>query len=318
MDILNLTLPYFGIIFIGFACGKLKRLPEPGLAWMTFFILYVSLPAVFFRIMAKTPFEKLAQWHFIAATSLATFAAIVLSIAVGLIMLRGHLASATLAGVAGGFGNVGYMGTGLAIAALGAEATAPVALIFCFDALITFAVVPVLMSASGSQSMGFARTLRKAVAGIALNPLLLAAALGAAAAALRLELPLALDRMLQFLYVSAAPCALFAIGVTVALRPIQRVAPVVPALVAIKLVVHPALAIATLAWLGPFDIAWVQAGVLMAALPPALTVFVYAREYDIWLEEASSVVLIGTALSVATLTALLWALRTGALPLLAR
>ena len=31
-DILNLALPYFGLIFIGFACGKTKGLPESGLA----------------------------------------------------------------------------------------------------------------------------------------------------------------------------------------------------------------------------------------------------------------------------------------------
>jgi malonate transporter and related proteins len=44
VDILNLALPYFGLIFIGFACGKAKGLPDQGLAWMNFFLLYVSLP----------------------------------------------------------------------------------------------------------------------------------------------------------------------------------------------------------------------------------------------------------------------------------
>ena len=43
-DILNLALPYFGLIFIGFACGKTNNLPEAGLAWMN--LLYVSLPAL--------------------------------------------------------------------------------------------------------------------------------------------------------------------------------------------------------------------------------------------------------------------------------
>ena len=33
-DILNLAIPYFGVIFIGFACGKTRGLPEAGLAWM--------------------------------------------------------------------------------------------------------------------------------------------------------------------------------------------------------------------------------------------------------------------------------------------
>jgi hypothetical protein len=36
VDIFNLALPYFGLIFIGFACGKAKSLPESGLGWMNF------------------------------------------------------------------------------------------------------------------------------------------------------------------------------------------------------------------------------------------------------------------------------------------
>jgi hypothetical protein len=59
VDILNLAPPYFGLIFIGFACGKAKPLPEQGLAWMNFFLLYVSLPALLFGIMSKTPFAEL-------------------------------------------------------------------------------------------------------------------------------------------------------------------------------------------------------------------------------------------------------------------
>jgi len=54
--------------------------------------------------------------------------------------------------------------------------------------------------------------------------------------------PVALDRMLEVLMNAAAPCALFALGVTVALRPLKRVPPDVPALVAIKLIVHPLIA----------------------------------------------------------------------------
>src|SRR5437773_2536992 len=55
-DILNLALPYFGLIFIGFACGKAKGLPETGLAWMNFFLLYVSLPALLMLLLG--PFAQ--------------------------------------------------------------------------------------------------------------------------------------------------------------------------------------------------------------------------------------------------------------------
>lgn len=46
IDVLNLALPFFGLIYIGFASGKLKQVPDTALAWMNFFILYVALPAL--------------------------------------------------------------------------------------------------------------------------------------------------------------------------------------------------------------------------------------------------------------------------------
>jgi malonate transporter len=301
------------VIFIGFACARWRRIPDEGLAWMNFFILYVTLPALFFRILSRTPLEQLAQTGFIAATTLASASAFAIAFAVGLVLRRGRPDEALLAGVAGGFGNVGYMGPGLALAALGAEAAAPVALIFCFDALLFFVLVPLLMAFARTSGAGIGRALWDVTRGVALNPLLLSAALGATAAAVGFEPPVAADRLLQFLYASAAPCALFALGVTVALRPVGRVLPDVPVLVVVKLVVHPAIVLALLQALGPFHPVWTSTAVLMAALPPALTAYVLARQYGIWIEQASSVVLIGTLASVATLIGVMWLVQSGAL-----
>jgi predicted permease len=316
LDIVNLALPFFGLIFIGFACGKLKKLPDEGLAWMNFFILYVALPALFFRILSRTPFEQLAQVDFIKATTLATATALAVAFCIGLALRRGKLGDATLAGVAGGFGNVGYMGPGLALATLGPEAAVPVALIFSFDALLVFTLVPLLMAFSGSVRTSISRALFNVLSGIVFNPLLIASALGIAAAAYRIEPPEAVDRLLQFLYTSAAPCALFALGVTVALRPLERMPREVPWLIAVKLVLHPVLILLLLPLFGTFSETWVSTAVLMAALPPALTAFVFARQYGTWIEQASSVVLIGTLASVATLTAVMWLVKAHALPLL--
>jgi malonate transporter len=83
IDILNLAVPYFGLIFIGFACGKAKALPESGLAWMNFFLLYVSLPALLFGITSKTPFSELNNPPFLIATTLGTMIAFILAMAAG-------------------------------------------------------------------------------------------------------------------------------------------------------------------------------------------------------------------------------------------
>ncbi len=308
LDIINLALPFFGLIFIGFACGKWRQIPDAGLAWMNFFILYVSLPALFFHILAKTPFEQLAQVDFIKVTTLSTACAFAIAFVAGL-LIRRNVADATLAAVGGGFGNVGYMGPGLALATFGEQAAVPVALVFSFDALIIFALVPILMAFGGASKAGVGRALLDGVRSIVLNPLLIAAALGVVAAATHFEPPVAIDRLLQFLYVSAAPCALFALGVTVALRPVGGISAEVPVLAIIKLVIHPAIVFAMLPLFGTFDPIWVGTAVLLAALPPALTAYVFARHYDRWIEQASSLVLFGTLASVATLTVIMWLLR---------
>jgi len=65
---------------------------------------------LFYRIVAQTPLEQLANPRFIVGTMLATFCAFSLSFAIGMMIRRGQVAESTIAGLAGGYGNIGYMG----------------------------------------------------------------------------------------------------------------------------------------------------------------------------------------------------------------
>jgi malonate transporter len=312
-DILNLALPYFGLIFIGFACGKTRGLPESGLAWMNFFLLYVSLPALLFRIMSETPFSELNNPPFLIATTLATVSAFVLAMVAGRILGELSLRKATMAGLAGAYGNIGYMGPGLALAVLGSKAAAPTALIFCCDSIFLFTIVPLLMAFTDREHPSFLHAVGIAARQIVLNPLIMSAVLGALVAALHIPLPTALDRTLLFLQNAAAPTALFVLGVTVALRPFDRVPWEVPGVIAIKLLIHPLIVFGLMLLFGPFAQPWAATAVLMAALPPALNVFVIARQNNTWIEPASVAVLIGTFASVVTLTTVMWFIQSGRL-----
>jgi malonate transporter and related proteins len=313
IDVLNLALPYFGLIFIGFACGRAKGLPETGLAWMNFFLLYVSLPALLFGIMSKTPFEELNNPPFLVATTLGTMSAFALALLSGRIIGRLSFREATLAGLSGGYGNIGYMGPGLALAVLGAKAAAPTALIFCCDSIFLFSIVPLLIALTDGKHRPLLHTLGVVARQIVLNPLIMSACAGALAAALHIHPPVAIDNTLMFLQNAAAPVALFALGVTVALRPFGRVPWEVPAVIAVKLLIHPLIVFGLMLLLGPFAQPWAATAVLMASLPPALNVFVIARQNDTWIEPASVAVLIGTFASVITLTSAMWLIQTGRL-----
>jgi malonate transporter and related proteins len=314
IDVLNLSLPYFGLIFVGFVCGKFRKLPETGLAWLNFFLLYISLPALFFRILAKTPFEQLNNLPFVIATTCATALAFTVA-AVFALIVRRRAREAVMAGLAGGYGNIGYMGPGLALATFGPQAAVPVALIFCFDSVFLFSIVPLLMALFQTGRRPLLPMIAHVAKQIVFHPLIVASWLGALAAAFHVDPPVAVDRTLQFLQNAAAPVALFALGVTVALRPFDRVPWEVPGIVAVKLLLQPLMAFAMLSLLGPFDREWIATALLMASLPPALNAFIIARQYDTWVEASSTAVLVGTMVSVLTLTTIMWLMKTGQLPI---
>jgi predicted permease len=219
-----------------------------------------------------------------------------------------------MAALAGGYGNIGYMGPGLALAVLGQEAAVPVALIFCFDSIFLFSIVPLVMAVTGPEKRPLLPTIGLVLRGILLHPLIVAAYCGALAAAFHIQMPVAIDGMLAFLQNAAAPVALFTLGVTVALRPFGRVPWEVPGIISIKLILHPLLIIGLMLAIGPFPHSWAATAVLMASLPPALNVFIIARQYDTWVEPASVAVLLGTFVSVVTLTSVMWLIKTGHLP----
>ncbi|MGE3870067.1 MAG: AEC family transporter [Pseudorhodoplanes sp.] len=314
IEVLNLALPYFGLIFLGYGCGKFKRIPDTGLAWLSFFLIYLALPCLFYRVLAKTPLDELNNIPFVVATTLATYAAFAIAFAVGMFVMQWRMPESTLAGLAGGYGNIGYMGPGLALSTFGPQAAVPVALIFCFDNILLFSLVPFLMALAGTEKKSLAATAYEVLTKIILHPFIIATVLGVISAAMHFEPPVALDRLMQFLQNAAAPCALFALGVTVALRPLPKIPWEVPPIVCIKLVLHPLLALFLLSLLGPFSEVWVYTALLMAALPPALNVFILARQYDTWVEQASSSIMVGTLVSVVTLTTVMWLAKTQKIP----
>src|SRR5712664_3034823 len=156
-------------------------------------------------------------------------------------------------------------------------------------------------------------TLGLVVRQLVLNPRIMSACAGALAAALHIHPPVAINNTLLFLQNAATPVALFVLGVTVALRPFGRVPWEVPGVIAVKLLIHPLMVFVFMLLLGPFAQPWAATAVLIASLPPALNVFVIARQNDSWIEPASVAVLIGTFASVVTLTSMMWLIQTGRL-----
>ena len=109
VGLFNLLAPFFGLIGLGFFCGKVVQRPESGLAWMQFFLIYVSLPCLFYTLIAGKSLDQLANWPFIVVTPVSTACAFALSYGVGIWHTRGDMPQSVMQAVAGSYSNTGYM-----------------------------------------------------------------------------------------------------------------------------------------------------------------------------------------------------------------
>jgi len=307
IEVVNLALPFFGLMLAGAAAAKLFHIEERTGDRLNILVLYFALPAMIFRTVSGAPFEQLLNWPFILATSLATFLVFAAAFAFAVLALGAQVHVAGLQASAASYGNVGYMGLILSVVAFGEAAAVPAILIFCFDIAIQFALVP-LAGAIGTTAHGASRAelgLRIARS-VVLHPLFVAAAAGAVSAAIEFEPPTALATFLEMLSGAAAPAALFALGITLSKRRFSGVGREFPVIVGLKMFAHPVIVLTILSLIGGFDPLWISVAVLMAALPTAASVYIFAEQYDAYLEGASSSILVTTLISAVTVPALLY------------
>jgi predicted permease len=313
-DIVGLLLPFFGLIVIGYIAARVTKQSAEALGWLNTFIIYAALPALFFKLVSKTPIEQLTRAGFVVTDIAATYLIFLLLFLIGRFLRRNSLADSTIQAFAGAYGNIGYMGPGLALLALGEKAAVPVALIVCFENALHFIVAPALMAIEGGDKRSPWRLAADIAKKVLLHPFILSTALGFAAAALSVDQPIAFQRFVDYLAQAAAPCALFAMGVTLALRPLKRIPAEIGYIVPVKLVLHPLVVYVVLQAVGGFDPIWIESAVLLAALPTATNVFVIGQQYGVWQERASATILITTACSVVTVSLVLYLIKSGALP----
>ena len=215
----------------------------------------------------------------------------------------------SLQGIAASWGNVGYMGVPLCLAAFGEAGLPPAMLTVIVTAIVAMVIGVMLIELEVAAGHGPLKTFLRAAFNVARNPLPVSIALGIVVSAIGLPIPTPVEKWLDLLGAAAAPCALFAIGLFLSDKSIRSGLAEAGCATVIKLLLQPLAA-----WLVlPFfiDLASVpgKVALLMAALPTAANAFVLAKQFDIAVEQNSASVLLSTAFSVITVSALLVLLR---------
>ncbi len=302
LAILLKTLPFFAVIGLGYGAGRLRFFSPEATAYLTKFVFYFALSAMLFGFAANLDLAEVFSWAFVWAYFLAS--GLVWVLVAGVALLRGTgPQEAVFEAHTGIIGNVGFLGIPMLTLLLGPAAVGPVLLVLAVD-LVVFSSVLTLAIAGlreGRMSWGIFRVLGL---GLLKNPMIVSVVLGMAWGATGWALPVPVNEFMTMLGAAATPCALFAIGASLAGRSAERLE-VAAWLSFAKLVLHPAAV--ALAALVIFPVERYAAGVMIAAasLPVAGNVFILAQHFGVAPQRVSTAILISTAASVLTVTAVI-------------
>ena len=307
--IFNVALPIFGVILAGLLAGRWRILGGEATAALNAFVSYFALPVLFFGTLARTPVRAVLDPNLMLGFSLVVLATFALGMLSTRLAAKGGLARMSLQGIAASWGNVGYMGVPLCLAAFGEPGLPPAMLAVIVTSIIAMVFGVMLIELEVAAGHGPVVTFLNAAWNVARNPLPLSIVAGIIWSGLALPLPTPVEKWLDLLGAAASPCALFAIGLFLSDKSVRHGLAEAGLATVIKLLLQPLLAVLVLPWFIDLKSVAGQAALVMASLPTAANAFVLARQFDIAVEQNTASVLLSTGFSVLTVSALLVWLR---------
>ena len=308
LDVLNISIPFFALIFLGFGAHAIGFIDVAGARTMSKFAFYVTLPPfMFLKITASDP-AAILNWGFIWRYESSTILIYLTAALIAQLLFRLGRLESGIFGLNVAYPNYGYMGIPLAILAFGDEAALPMALILFADTIVLLTLTACFVS--GNEGGPVAAIKRISFTMIA-NPLVIAVLAGLLFSASGLILPKIPQQFGTLLAGAAAPVALFALGATLFGQPVRAAAAEVSAISLLKLILHPLLVALFFLGLPGQEPLWVKVAILSSCLPVAANVFMLANHYGAYTGRTASAILMSTALASATVPIILYLLFYG-------
>ncbi len=307
--------PIFALILTGFLAARGGVLGPAATDALNRFVVWLALPALLFQAMAQITWPELDHPGFIAA--FAGGMVLTFSLSFGLSFRGGAgrhgLSDSAIEGLDAAYANTGFMGIPLCLAAFGGAALVPSIIATILTACFLFAGAIVLIEMELGETPSLPATLRKVGFSLARNPLLAAPALGFFTAVLggllHMSLPGPVLRFTTILGGAASPCALVTIGLFIAQSQASGETRVIFRLVALKLLVQPAITFVLAFRVFDMPAVWASTALLLSALPIGTGPFMLAKLYDREAAVTSRAILVSTVLSLVSVSVLIAWLR---------
>lgn len=298
--------PVFAVILLGAAARFWRVLDAGGLRGVNDVVFYLGIPALLFRSIIEAEELRLvgpATLYFVVC-----FVIFLIGVVVDRKFLGAGLGQAGMVGLNACYGNTVMVGVPIISAAYGAEGVAIMLPIIALQSMLLLPTATFLIEAEGNRAVNPLRMLAATVPSLVRNPAIASIALGLAWRFAGLPLPVPLHRLLDMLGAGAPALALFGLGASLpefAARGNVRETGLV---LALKLVIQPVLVLAAAkaVGMGPLSTAVM---VVTAGQPTGANAFFLARRTGVSTSASAGSVVVSTALSVVTLSALMAWLR---------
>lgn len=313
LNILLVTFPFFALVLAGYLAARRRLLPLEAIPGLNGFVLFFALPCMLYRFGSTTPIAQLLDAAVAGVYLLCALVMVGFAI-VWTMNSRIRWNDASLGALVAAFPNSGFMGVPLLVALLGPAAAGPTILTMLVDMVITSSLCVALSRLDEGEGHGRAAMIdagKKALRGVATNPMPWAILLGAIASYVQFRLPGPVEKTAWLLADAASPVALFTIGAVLARSQIQASHPMPTSdylpVALMKLLLHPLLVLAVgtgARQMGlPLDPFALTVMVLVAALPSASNVSLLAERLGADNGRIARIILVTTAAAFVTFSA---------------
>ncbi|NQU55680.1 MAG: AEC family transporter [Rhodospirillales bacterium] len=303
-NIITITLPFFALIGCGYLAGRKGLLGIDGIKGLNAFVFYFALPSLIFGSLASKPLNDIVNPQFMGAYLSASIAVFATAALLARVAFKTTLGMSALQGQAACVGNVGYLALPLITALLGTDAALPVVLGWLVDLIVLVPLSIALLEVDRHNTGALKDFARNVLKGVVLNPFVLSIAAGVLYAASGFDVPVPLASFIGLLGQAAGPCALFALGATLASRPMSEGLGEAATMSVFKLFIHPGAMWVSMVMIFDIEPLWATAAVLTAAAPIAGNVYIVAQSFGVYVLRVSTAILLSTALAVLTLSTL--------------
>ncbi|MBI5876668.1 MAG: AEC family transporter [Chloroflexi bacterium] len=291
--LINVILPVFIIVALGFVLGKLRVIDIKPLSTVA---IYLMIPCLVISSFTRRKVESGELTQLIVFTVLVALGAVALAWVIArMLHLDRRWESALI--LSSSFGNVGNFGLPLALFAFGDVGLQQASIVFVASGILSFSL-GIFIASRGTY------TPVQAFLQIFKMPPIYATTTALIINAFNITLPDFINRPLIMLGDGSIPLQLVMVGVGLAGASLKGTTSVVGWAVAARLVGGVLLGALVAAMLGLDGVAR-QAAILQMAMPAAVNSSIFAVQFDLHPEFVASVVVVSTLCSLVTLTVVL-------------